>query len=68
MDPLSLTTSIAGIISLAEVVCKQGYKFWRECKDCPEELKKLVLEFNAFKGVLEGFGLMIEDAVDADLR
>jgi hypothetical protein len=66
-DPFSLAAGVVGILSLAEVVYKQGREFWRECKDCPGELKALILEINSLKGVLEGLQLLIEDVTLEEL-
>jgi len=67
-DPFSIATGVCGMISLAEVVYKQGRQFLRECKDCPNELKQLVLEINSLKGVLDALELLVDDAAEADLR
>ncbi|KAF8247194.1 hypothetical protein K440DRAFT_644114 [Wilcoxina mikolae CBS 423.85] len=64
-DPFTISTGLCGIISLAEVVYKQGRQFLRDCKDCPGELKALVLEINGLKGALEALELLVDDAVDA---
>jgi hypothetical protein len=66
-DPFSIAAGVAGILTLAEVVYKQGREFWRECKDCPKELKALILEIHSLKGVLEALQLLIEDATLEDL-
>jgi hypothetical protein len=67
-DPFSIAAGVVGILSLAEVVYQLGREFWRECKDCPKELKALVLEINSLKAVLEALELLIEDATSEDLR
>jgi hypothetical protein len=67
VDPFSIGTGVVGILSLAEVVYKQGREFWHECRDCPEELKRLVLEINSLKGALEALQLLIEDATSEGL-
>jgi hypothetical protein len=66
-DPFSIAAGVVGILSLAEVVYKQGREFWRECKDCPEELKALVLEINSLKGAIEALQPLIEDAASEEL-
>jgi len=66
-DPFSIAAGVVGILSLAEVVYKQGREFWRDCKDCPEELKALVLEINSLKGALEALQQLIEDATSEEL-
>jgi len=67
-DPFSVSTGLCSIISLAEGVYKQGCQFLRACKDCPCELKALVLEINSLKGALETFETLVDDAVDSYLR
>jgi len=67
-DPFSVSTGLCSIISLAEGVYKQGCQFLRACKDCPGELKALVLEINSLKGAFETLETLVDDAVDSYLR
>jgi len=67
-DPFSIAAEVVAILSLAEMVYKQGREFWRECRDCPKELKALVLELHSLKGVFEALQLLIDDATSKDLR
>jgi len=66
-DPFSIATGLCRIISLAEVVYKQGRQFLRDCKNCPGELEALILEINSLKGVLEALKPLVEDSDDAGL-
>ena len=67
-DPLSVIASITGIVAFAGAVYEQGKIFCREWKDCPKELRALVLEVYNLKGVLEALEPLVEDAADADIR
>jgi hypothetical protein len=67
-EPSSIAAGVCEIISLAGEVYKQGRQFLRECKDCPGELKQLVLEINSLKGVLEALELLVDDAAEEGLR
>ncbi|KAF8248484.1 hypothetical protein K440DRAFT_660797 [Wilcoxina mikolae CBS 423.85] len=40
-DPLSMSAGIAGLLSLAQMVIKEGYGYIRTAKGCPDELSEL---------------------------
>ncbi|KAG5756927.1 hypothetical protein H9Q70_000467 [Fusarium xylarioides] len=63
-DPLSLAASIAGLISLADLVFKTTYKFVRAAKDAKDEIQSLLDEINNLASVLrrlEGLTSDLED-------
>jgi hypothetical protein len=51
-DPLSTAASIAGLVSLAQVIVKEGYGYLRTAKGCPDELSELVREVTSITGLL----------------
>ncbi|QGI86231.1 unnamed protein product [Fusarium fujikuroi] len=51
-DPLSLAASIAGLISLANVIFRTTYKFVRAAKDAKDEIQSLLDEINNPSSVL----------------
>jgi len=67
-DPLSISAAISGIITFADVVYGHGSRFRRGCKDCPREIKQLVLEIYNLKGVFEALEPLTDDAANAGHR
>ncbi|KAF4453712.1 hypothetical protein F53441_3721 [Fusarium austroafricanum] len=63
-DPLSLAASIAGLISLADLVFKHTYKFVRAAKDAKDEIKSLVDEINNLASVLRRLEALTSDLED----
>ncbi|KAF8535579.1 ankyrin repeat-containing domain protein [Trichophaea hybrida] len=51
-DPLSTAASIAGLVSLAQLIVKDGYGYIRTAKGCPDELSQLVREVTSITGLL----------------
>ncbi|KAF5599961.1 hypothetical protein FPANT_2917 [Fusarium pseudoanthophilum] len=62
-DPLSLAASIAGLISLADVIFRTTYKFVRAAKDAKDEIQSLLDEINNLSSVLRNL-----EALTADLE
>ncbi|KAF4339492.1 hypothetical protein FBEOM_6613 [Fusarium beomiforme] len=63
-DPLSLAASIAGLISLADLVFKTTYKFVRAAKDAKDEIQSLVDEVNNLASVLRRLEALTSDLED----
>ncbi|KAH7259564.1 uncharacterized protein BKA55DRAFT_300847 [Fusarium redolens] len=63
-DPLSLAASIAGLISLADLVFKTTYKFVRAAKDAKDEIQSLVDEINNLASVLRRLEALTSDLED----
>jgi len=51
-DPLSIAASIAGLISLAQSIVKEGYSYIRTAQGYPDELSELVTEVTTLTGLL----------------
>ena len=51
-DPLSVAASIAGLITIADVVVRKGYCFLHDLKDVEKDAKKLIDEVNLLSGIL----------------
>lgn len=51
-DPLSLISSISGIISLADLIITKAAKLYISTRDCPQEIKALVDETSSLSGLL----------------
>ncbi|KAK6373649.1 hypothetical protein LTS17_008142 [Exophiala oligosperma] len=53
-DPLSITTGVAGLLSLAGSVISQCYQYGCGVADAPEEAKRLAFEVTNLSGLLVG--------------
>ena len=71
-DPLSVSASISGLVSLADIVFHRIYKYVKAVKKAPKEISALSAEINSLYGVLRSLQLVsrqLEDeAVDASTR
>lgn len=63
-DPLSLAASIAGLISLADLVFKTTFKFVRAAKDTKDEIQNLLDEINNLASVLRRLEALTSDLED----
>jgi len=53
-DPLSISSGIAGLISLAGVVIGQCYRYGCAVSGAPEEARRLIAEITGLSGILIG--------------
>jgi hypothetical protein len=51
-DPLSVAASIAGLITIADIVVRKGYCYLHDLKDVEKDAKKLIDEVNVLSGIL----------------
>jgi len=51
-DPLSISASIAGLITIADVVISRGYKFVKAVRDADKAVAALINETNLLSGTL----------------
>jgi hypothetical protein len=65
MDPLSVVGSIAGIISLADVVFRKLFHYVQDIKNAEKEARDLKNEVAALSGVLHNLQLVARD-LEAD--
>ncbi|KAF5608574.1 uncharacterized protein FSUBG_4502 [Fusarium subglutinans] len=63
-EPLSLAASIAGLISLADVIFRTTYKFVRAAKDAKDEIQSLVDEISNLSSVLRRLEALTSDLED----
>ena len=72
MDPLSVAASIAGLVSIADVVFRRTYKYIKAVKDAQKEISALSNEISALFGILRRLELLAcqvdEDVFDSTLR
>jgi len=69
-EALGVAASVAGLISLADIVVGRGYKFLKAIKDAEKTVKSLVHEVNVLSGVLHSLSntihLLEEDENEAN--
>lgn len=58
MDPLSVAASIAGLITLTELIVSRGYEFVKGVKNAKTEVTQLLSELTALFGVLQSLRLV----------
>ena len=58
MDPLSISASIAGLITLTEVIVSHGYEFLKGVKHAKAEISQLLVEITALFGVLQSLRIV----------
>lgn len=66
MDPLSISASIAGLISLTEIAVKNGFRLIKDSTDAEDIVKKLFYELNALYGVLQSLFNVVSVLETAD--
>ncbi|MCJ1244877.1 Ankyrin-2 [Trapelia coarctata] len=66
MDGLTLAASIAGLVSVAQIVVEKGYRYLKAVKNCEDEVRKLILETNVFCGIIERLARFAEDEEEED--
>jgi len=66
MDGLTLAASIAGLVSVAQVVVEKGYRYLKAVKNCDDEVRKLIVETNVFCGIVERLARLAEDEEEED--
>ena len=54
MDPLSVASGVAGLVTLADVVISRTYNTIIACKHASEDSRKLLREVQALAGILQG--------------
>ena len=58
MDPLTISASVAGLVTLTELIVSRGYEFLKGVKNAKAEIKKLLVEITALFGVLQSLRLV----------
>ena len=53
MDPLSIASGVAGLVTLADVVISRTYNTIIACKHASEDSRKLLREVQALAGILQ---------------
>ncbi|KAH8592059.1 hypothetical protein B0O99DRAFT_654160 [Bisporella sp. PMI_857] len=58
MDPLSISASIAGLITITDVIAGKSYKYIKEARGASKEAKKLLGEITDLFGILNSLRLV----------
>ena len=66
MDPLSLSASIAGLISITDTIARGSYKYIKEARCASNDVKKLLEEITDLFGVLSSLRLVASRYQDED--
>jgi hypothetical protein len=64
-DGLSIAASVAGLITLADLVVRKGYKYVKAVKDADKSLKALFDEVNKLSGILHSLKNVV-DRLESD--
>jgi uncharacterized protein YoxC len=59
-DILGVAASVTGLMSIADIIVRKGFKFLKDVKDAEDSVKKLVAEVNSLSGVLHSLSNVVE--------
>ena len=59
-DPLSVSASVAGLITIADIVIRNGYKYIRALRNADKAVAALVNEINLLSGTLHSLQNVVE--------
>jgi hypothetical protein len=72
MDTLTLSTSIAGLISITDILANRSYQYIKEARGASKEVKKLLEEITDLFGILNSLRLVAsryqDEAFDSTLQ
>lgn len=63
-DGLSVAASVAGLVQIADVVVRRGYRYIREVKNAEKSVEQLIDEVNKLSGVLHSLKNVAERCED----
>jgi hypothetical protein len=63
-DGLSIAASIAGLISIADIIVRRGYKYVKAVKEADKSVKALIDEVNSLSGILHSLRNVAETLQD----
>jgi hypothetical protein len=64
MDPLSITSGVIAIIQISTGIVSICLDYVRDVKDAPSDLRKIMLEVAALKGIFETLSVLIAPTED----
>ena len=59
-DALGVAASVAGLMTIADIIVRKGFKFIKDVKDAEKTVEKLVEEVNNLSGVLHSLNNVVE--------
>jgi hypothetical protein len=65
-EVIGVASSVAGLMTLADVVVRRGYKFIKDVRDADETARKIVEEVNNLSGVLHSLSNVVERLEEED--
>lgn len=71
-DPLSVAGSVAGLVTMADVVFSRTFRYAKAVKGAAKDIEKLASEIRSLSGVLHGLSLVVSeletDTIKPNLR
>ncbi len=71
-DPLSIAGSIAGLVTMADVVFSRTFRYAKAVKGAAKDIEKLASDIRSLSGVLHGLSLVVSElettTTDPNLR
>jgi hypothetical protein len=67
MDPLSITSGVIAIIQISTGIVSICSDYVRDVKDAPSDLRKIMVEIAAVKGIFEALSLLLAPTGDDHL-
>jgi hypothetical protein len=64
MDPLSISASIAGLVTVTDMIAGKSYKYIKEARSASKEVKKLLEEITDLFGILNSLRLVASQYED----
>jgi uncharacterized protein YoxC len=65
-EVIGVASSVAGLMTLADVVVRRGYKFIKDVREADETVRKIVEEVNNLSGVLHSLSNVVERLEEED--
>jgi uncharacterized protein YoxC len=59
-DILGVAANITGLMSIADIIVRKGFKFVKDVKEAEDSVRKLVAEVNSLSGVLHSLSNIVE--------
>ena len=66
-DPLSISASVAGLITLADVVIGRSFKYVKSCRSAAKDAARLIKEVQSLLGILRGLHSLSDQIEHAQL-
>jgi hypothetical protein len=67
-EVIGVASSVSGLMTLADIVVRRGYKFIKDVREADETVRKIVDEVNNLSGVLHSLSNVVERLEEEDSR